>query len=173
MPAARPAGHLRSPGHIGDPAYVSCRTLFGADLFTDKEKIRRDELFAHDTQIHLKATWRNYQQMLRASRDTDWTAGTHGPHGPPAMSTLINALSRAVRTELIELVTFGRTPIRRAADLLARLTLPGNSNGLTEAINGRLEHLCEEPVKLLEHQTGISRGCSASGQKTPQPGGAL
>jgi len=50
------------------------------------------------------------------------------------MSTLINALSSAVRTELTELVTLGRTPTRRAADLLARLTRPGNSNGPTEAI---------------------------------------
>ena len=35
----------------------------------------------------------------------------------------------------------GRTLARRAADVLAYFDRPGTSNGPTEAINGRLEHL--------------------------------
>ena len=35
----------------------------------------------------------------------------------------------------------GRTLKKRAADVLAYFDRPGTSNGPTEAINGRLEHL--------------------------------
>ena len=40
-----------------------------------------------------------------------------------------------------ELATLGTTFKRRAADILAFFDHPGSSNGPTEAINGRLEHL--------------------------------
>ena len=40
-----------------------------------------------------------------------------------------------------ELHTLGRTLNTRAADVLAYFDCPGTSNGPTEAINGRLEHL--------------------------------
>ncbi len=42
---------------------------------------------------------------------------------------------------LPELTTLGRTLSRRAADVLAYFDRPRTSNGPTEAINGRLEHL--------------------------------
>ncbi|TLP76927.1 transposase, partial [Nesterenkonia sphaerica] len=41
----------------------------------------------------------------------------------------------------VEVKKLGRTLNRRAADILAYFDLPGTSNGPTEAINGRLEHL--------------------------------
>ena len=44
-------------------------------------------------------------------------------------------------TALTEIVTLGRTLKKRAADVLAYFDRPGTSNGPTEAINGRLEHL--------------------------------
>ena len=123
-------------GRSGDPLYSARRTLHtGAGLLTDKQTSRRDALFANDTHVHLEATWRIYQQMISAYRDTDRTAGQH------TMSTLIDALSSAVPIELTELITLGRTLKRRAADVLAYFTRPGTSNGPTEAINGRLEHL--------------------------------
>ena len=40
-----------------------------------------------------------------------------------------------------ELVTLGRTLKQRAPDVLSYFDRPGTSNGPTEAINGRLEHL--------------------------------
>ena len=40
-----------------------------------------------------------------------------------------------------ELITLGRTLKQRANDVLAYFDRPGTSNGPTEAINGRLEHL--------------------------------
>jgi len=42
---------------------------------------------------------------------------------------------------LTEVITLGRTLKRRAEDVLAYFDRPGTSNGPTEAINGRLEHL--------------------------------
>ena len=57
------------------------------------------------------------------------------------METVIDSLSGAVPTALIELRRLGRTLRKRAADILAYFDRPGTSNGPTEAINGRLEHL--------------------------------
>jgi hypothetical protein len=42
---------------------------------------------------------------------------------------------------LTEIITLGRTLKTRAAEVLAYFDRPGTSNGPTEAINGRLEHL--------------------------------
>lgn len=57
------------------------------------------------------------------------------------MAAVIDSLTRGVPTTLSELVTLGRTLKKRADDVLAFFDLPGTSNGPTEAINGRLEHL--------------------------------
>lgn len=48
---------------------------------------------------------------------------------------------RGVPAALTEITALGRTLKRRAADVLAYFDRPGTSNGPTEAINGRLEHL--------------------------------
>jgi transposase len=42
---------------------------------------------------------------------------------------------------LHEVTVLGRTLEKPAADILAYFDRPGTSNGPTEAINGRLEHL--------------------------------
>lgn len=57
------------------------------------------------------------------------------------MVKLIDSLSTGVPKALTELITLGRTLKKRAADVLAYFDRPGTSNGPTEAINGRLEHL--------------------------------
>ncbi len=57
------------------------------------------------------------------------------------MQRLIESLSHGVPPALTELVTLGRTLKQRATDVLASFNRPGTSNGPTEAINGRLEHL--------------------------------
>ena len=57
------------------------------------------------------------------------------------MGRLINTLAGQFLNELKELRSL-RTPFqRRRADILAYFDHPGTSNGPTEAINGRLEHL--------------------------------
>ena len=57
------------------------------------------------------------------------------------MTKVIDALSDGVPQLLTELHTLGRTLKKRATDVLAYFDRPGASNGPTEAINGRLEHL--------------------------------
>lgn len=57
------------------------------------------------------------------------------------MQQLIGAISHSVPTALRGVITLDRTLKRRAVDVLAYFDRPGTSNGPTEAINGRLEHL--------------------------------
>ena len=61
--------------------------------------------------------------------------------GRQQMQKLIDTLSHGVPAAVRELVTLGRSLRRRAGDVLAYFDRPGSSNGPTEAINGRLEHL--------------------------------
>ena len=123
-------------GRTGDPLYAARRTLHtGADLLTDRQKDRLATLFAVDAHVEVEATWGIYQRMIAAYRDPDRTRGRE------LLSTLITSLSHGVPTALSELLTLGRTLKKRAGDVLAYFDRPGTSNGPTEAINGRLEHL--------------------------------
>jgi transposase len=123
-------------GRKGDPLYSARRTLHtGADLLTDKQKDRLVELFATQEHVEVEATWGIYQQMVAAYREPDRQKGRQ------LMSRLIESVSHGVPTALIEVITLGRTLKKRAADVLAYFDRPGTSNGPTEAINGRLEHL--------------------------------
>jgi transposase len=123
-------------GRAADPLYRARRTLHtGADLLTDKQRRRLEELFATDAHVEVEATWGVYQRMIAAYREPDRTRGRE------IMTTLVASLSHGVPTALTELITLGRTLKQRAADVLAYFDRPGTSNGPTEAINGRLEHL--------------------------------
>ena len=123
-------------GYKGDPLYAARRTLHtGAGLLTDKQKDRLDRLFADDAHVEVEATWGVYQQMITAYREPDRRKGR------AVMSKLIESISADVPTALTEIITLGRTLKKRAADVLAYFDRPGTSNGPTEAINGRLEHL--------------------------------
>ena len=62
-------------------------------------------------------------------------------HGRELMFRLIESIGHGVPKALSEIITLGRTLTKRAADVLAYFDRPGTSNGPTEAINGRLEHL--------------------------------
>jgi len=123
-------------GHKGDPLYSARRTLHtGADLLTDKQAARLRALFADGTHVEVEATWGIYQRMITAYRHEDRRQGRE------LMVKLIDSLSAGVPKALTELVTLGRTLKKRAGDVLAYFDRPGTSNGPTEAINGRLEHL--------------------------------
>ncbi len=123
-------------GRTGDPLYRARRTLHtGADLLTDKQQARLEELFAGDEHVEVEATWGIYQRMIAAYRDPDRV------QGQAAMTAVIESVSSGVPTALTEIRRLGRTLKRRAADVLAYFERPGTSNGPTEALNGRLEHL--------------------------------
>jgi hypothetical protein len=122
---------------VGDLwATATLRTLHtGIGLLTDRQRQRLEALFANDNHIQVQATWGIYQRMITAYREPDPTRGRE------LMMRLIDALSTGVPTPLTELITLGRTLKKRSADVLAYFDRPGSSNGPTEAINGRLEHL--------------------------------
>ena len=106
-----------------------------ADLLTDKQRARLNALFAVDVHVEVDVTWAMYQRAVGAYREPNRAQGR------TAMTALITTLGSGVPKPLTELITLGRTFNRRAPDILAYFDRPGTSNGPTEAINGRLEHL--------------------------------
>jgi hypothetical protein len=83
------------------------------------------------------------------------------------MQELIASVSRGVPTALREVVTLGRTLARRAADVLAYFDRPGTSNGPTEAINGRLEHLRGSALGFRNLTNYIARSLLETGGFRP------
>ena len=147
----------------GDPLYGARRTLHtGIDLLTDTQHARLSALFGRDEHVQVEATWRIYQRMITAYRDTDRAAGLR------TMRTLIDALSNGVPAQLTELITLGRTLKRRAGDVLAYFTRPGTSNGPTEAINGRLEHLRGSALGFRNLTKYIARSLLEAGGFRPR-----
>lgn len=123
-------------GRAGDPLYGLRRTLHtGADLLTAKQASRIDVVLDDDRHSAVAAIWGVYQDMVAAYRREDRTGAK------TAMRHVIDSVSVGVPEGLDELRTLGRTLKRRAADVLAYFDRPGTSNGPTEALNGRLEHL--------------------------------
>jgi transposase len=150
-------------GRTGDPLYKSRRTLHtGAGLLTDKQAQRLTALFADDRHVEVEATWGIYQRMITAYREPDRTRGR------VLMSKLISSVSHGVPKALIEVVTLGRTLKKRAADVLAYFDRPGTSNGPTEAINGRLEHLRGSALGFRNLTNYIARSLLETGGFRPQ-----
>ncbi len=85
------------------------------------------------------------------------------------MINLIESVSHGVPTALSELVTLGRTLNIRAADVLAYFDRPVTSNGPTEAINGRREHLRGSALGFCNLTNYIARSLLESGCFRPQP----
>ena len=92
--------------------------------------------------------------MIAAYRHPDRAAGRH------AMTRLIITLCAGVPAALTELRTLGRTLKRRVTDILAYFDRPGTSNGPTEAINGRLEHLRGSALGFRNLTHYIAEACS-------------
>ena len=84
------------------------------------------------------------------------------------MAALITTLSTGVPKPLQELITLGRTLKKRAADVLAYFDRPGTSNGPTEAINGRLEHLRGSALGFRNLTNYIARSLLETGGFRPQ-----
>jgi transposase len=150
-------------GHKDDPLYRSRRTLHtGADLLTDKQIGRITALFADDAHVEVEATWGIYQRMIAAYRHEDRR------HGRELMVKLIESLSTGIPKALVEIITLGRTLRKRAADVLAYFDRPGTSNGPTEAINGRLEHLRGSALGFRNLTNYIARSLLETGGFRPQ-----
>jgi transposase len=150
-------------GRSNDPLYRARRTLHtGTDLLTDRQRQRLTALFAVDEHVQVQATWGIYQRMIGAYREADRRTGRQ------LMTALINTLSRGVPAALTELITLGRTLRKRAADVLAYFDRPGTSNGPTEAINGRLEHLRGSALGFRNLTNYIARSLLETGGFRPR-----
>ena len=100
--------------------------------------------------------------MIAAYREPDRTRGRD------MMTKLIDSLSHGVPRVLSELITLGRTLKKRAADVLAHFDRPGTSNGPTEAINGRLEHLRGSALGFRNLTNYIARSLLETGGFRPR-----
>ena len=150
-------------GRTGDPLYAARRTLCtGADLLTDKQKTRLNALFGDDDHVEVEATWGIYQRMIAAYRHTDRRRGRE------LMTALIDSVSTGVPKALTEVTKLGRTLTKRAADVLAYFDRPGTSNGPTEAINGRLEHLRGSALGFRNLTNYVARSLLETGGFRPQ-----
>ncbi|NMR32567.1 transposase, partial [Crystallibacter degradans] len=88
--------------------------------------------------------------------------------GQQMMQAVIDSLSSGVPTALTELRTLGRTLKRRAQDVLAYFERPGTSNGPSEAINGRLEHLRGSALGFRNLTNYVARSLLESGGFRPK-----
>ena len=150
-------------GHAGDPLYGARRTLHtGEALLTDRQRTRLEALFAADDHVAVEATWGVYQNIVTAYRDPDPKKGRE------ALQKVINAISRGVPAALVELRKLGSTLKRRAGDVLAYFDHPRTSNGPTEAINGRLEHLRGSALGFRNLTNYIARSLLETGGFRPQ-----
>ncbi|MEE8888956.1 MAG: ISL3 family transposase, partial [Acidipropionibacterium acidipropionici] len=150
-------------GRAGDPLYSARRTLHtGASLLTDKQKTRLDALFADEAHTELEVTWAAYQRMVTAYRDPD------PARGRDLMNKLIASLASGVPKALVEITKLGRTLKKRAADVLAYFDRPSTSNGPTEAINGRLEHLRGSALGFRNLTNYIARSLLETGGFRPR-----
>ncbi len=150
-------------GRKDDPLYKARRTLHtGADLLTDKQKTRIEALFAIEEHVPVEATWGIYQRMVDAYRCEDRAAGK------AKMAAVIASVSSGVPAGLKELTSLGRTLKKRAADVLAYFDRPGSSNGPTEAINGRLEHLRGSALGFRNLTNYIARSLLETGGFRPR-----
>ena len=120
------------------------------------------DLFDGDDHVEVEITWQVYQRMVAAYREPDRTKGR------ALMAQLIDSLGSGVPKALVELVTLGRTLTKRAADVLAYFDRPGTSNGPTEAINGRLEHLRGSALGFRNLTNYIARSLLETGGFRPR-----
>lgn len=148
-------------GHRGrktDPLYKARRTMLtGADLLTDTQYSRIQDVFDDDDHVEVEVTWAFYQHMVAAYREPDRAKGK------VMMQSLITKLGRGVPKKLTELAGLGRTLKKRSTDILAYFDRPGTSNGPTEAINGRLEHLRGSALGFRNLTNYIARALLESG----------
>ncbi len=144
-------------GRATDPLYKARRMLHTRScLLTPRQQHQLADLFASDCHVALEVTWSVYQSIIDAYRDPNTI------RGKALMQADINTLtSTRVPRGLTELITLGRTLKRRSRDILAYFDHPHTSNGPTEAINGRLEHLRGSAL-------GRPRACETSPTTSPE-----
>lgn len=121
-------------GRSGDPLFMARRALLTSEEYLSPRAWKKVEnVITQHTGIF--RTWAVYQSIIAAYRHPDKREGRN------RLAAVIHALDTTNTKGIPELATLRRTLKRRRRDILAYFTNPFSSNGPTEAINGRLEHL--------------------------------
>ena len=151
-------------GRATDPLYKARRMLHTRScLLTPRQQHQLLNLFSGEEHVALEVTWSAYQNIIDAYRAPDTRVGK------AMMEAEINTLtSTRVPRGLSEIITLGRTLKRRAGDILAYFDHPHTSNGPTEAINGRLEHLRGSALGFRNLTNYITRALLETGGFRPQ-----
>jgi transposase len=100
--------------------------------------------------------------MITAYREEDRR------RGPELMVKLIDSVTHGVPKTMTEIITLGRTLKKRAEDVLAYFDRPGTSNGPTEAINSRLQHLRGSALGFRNLTNYIARSLLETGGFRPR-----
>ncbi|WRS29865.1 ISL3 family transposase [Actinomycetaceae bacterium MB13-C1-2] len=123
-------------GHKGDQLFQARRLLLTRNrLLEGKAAAKVDKILQDTRYAALTRIWGIYQAVIGAYENPNKKQGREKIAG------IIDALNYEVTKGIPELGSLARTLRRRRDDILAYFTHPYSSNGPTEAINGRLEHL--------------------------------
>lgn len=87
--------------------------------------------------------------------------------GKERLRDLIHDLTKTLPVDLVEVKSWATTLTKRATDILAYFDHLGSSNGPTEAIDGRLEHLRESALGFRNLVNYIARSLLESGGFRP------
>ena len=131
--------------------------LTGATLHTEKQCRKVQEALGWDEYVPVAATWGVYQAIVDAYRHQNRRIGKF------TMRKVIDSLTSGVPEGLVEVARLGRTPAKRAGDILAYFDHPGTSDGPTEAINGRLEHLRGSALRFRNLANYVARSLLEAG----------
>ena len=100
-------------GRAGDRLYRARRTLLtGADLLTDAQAERLENLFADERHAAVQASWGVYQRLIQTYRTENPGLGEY------LTQRLIDSLRQAVPDGLEETTTLARTLTERTTDSL-------------------------------------------------------
>ena len=130
-----------------------------SDVDLDRKKIALERSVTRSNQS--PTGLKEKRPKVAAYRHPDPAAGRE------LMVKLIESLSAGVPRPLVEIAKLGRTLSKRAADVLAYFDRPGTSNGPTEAINGRLEHLRGSALGFRNLTNYIARSLLETGGFRP------
>ena len=149
-------------GRRGDPLYAIRRILRTGEAFlTGTQQAKLDAVFADPAHADVWRAWRVYQQVVAAYREK-FTG-----NGRRRLRELIDVLKATTPAWFVELRKLGYTLDRRRQDILAYFDHPRTSNGPTEAINGRLEHLRGSALGFRNLTNYIARSLLEAGGFRP------
>ena len=119
-----------------DPLYKARRILLKTRAtLTDRQRSTLGRLFGDERNKPLEVMWGAYQKIIACYAEPDRRKARGMMH------ELVDSINARPANAPGELMTLARTLKRRLPDVLAYFDHEFSSNGPTEAVNGRLEHL--------------------------------